>query len=573
MEPYSTVAAEPARDETANPPPPGALWPLVLTVAVFAITAIPYAIGFLRPPPGMVFGGLLAWVEDEDMYFSFIRQAADGHFLFVNRLTGVDHAAVFFNPEWWLVGRIMAWLGDSGAWAFQIWRGAGALAVIVGFWALAEVVLRDGRQRRIALLMCAFGGGFWWITAVLERVDPSLMLTMSADLARGLELEMVSGTHPFYQILGNPHFALPLGLFLLTFAWYIRGELTGSPRWYALAAALAVLEGSMRPYDLIALDATIPLFLLIELAVTRELEIRRLLWRILPCVATVPLLLYFIYLFKYHYVFKYWGLQGQSIVIGVLPQLLSFGLAGLLVALRLCRAKAYPLRTPGERLLLAWLVTVFFFVHAHKIPLFHSTPYTFQLVSTIMPPIILLGVVVIDPALWGRSRAWVIIGPLLVAVFLAVNSLSSAKRVLNSATMMKTPNAYYIDREVLYSYKSINDNSSENDVVLCTRETGHALARYASVHVVVGHWSVSPRRADLDAQVERFYRGAMTPQESREFLGEWRVTRIYWGSNERKLGEPPREPIPGFEARVINPDIVLYTARREEGSRPGAVPR
>ncbi len=539
------------------------LWPLVLAVAVLAITAIPYAIGFLRQPTGTVFRGLVEFMEDEDMYFSFIRQAADGHHLFVNRLTSMDHDPVFFNPQWWLVGRIMAWMGDSSQWAYQIWRAAGALGVMFGFSALAEIVLRDRGQRRIALLMCAFGGGFFWLCGLLMLLQPALPMEKALTcLPLEFRMDLMAGTHPFHQILGNPHFSLPLGLFLLFFAWYIRGELTGSPRCYGIAAALAVIEGMMRPYDLIALYTVIPSFLLIELAVTRELDLRKLGLRTLPLVAIAPVLFYNIYIFRYHCVFKYWGSQGNSFMVEVPCHFLSLGLAGVLVAVRLALAKTYPLRTSTERLLLAWMATVFFFCHAHKLPMFHFMPYTFQLGTTIMPPVILLGVVVIDPARWPGWERRSVLRPLIPAAFVTVNGLSSVLLVAWLSLDIIHNKIYYIKITELNGYHIIKCKATDTDVVLCVRETGHRLARYASVRVVVGHWSVTPHILELEPRIARFYRGEMPPWESKDFLEQLGVTWVYWGSNERELGGPDMKAIPGFEKRVINQDVVLYFSRR-----------
>jgi hypothetical protein len=536
-------------------------WPLMLAALVFGLTGIPYAIGFFHTPQGMVFGGILEWIEDEDMYFSFIRQAADGHFLFANRLTTLDHTPVYFNPQWWLVGRIMAWLGGSSAWAYQVWRAAGAVSVIFGFSALTKVVLRDQRQRLIAMLMCAFGGGFSWISAVLKRLDPDL-LRSSAELSDRLGIETRTGMHPFNQILGNPNFSLPLGLLLLSFAWYVRGEITGGRRCYAIATALAFIEGAMRPYDLITIYTVIPLFLLIEFVVTRDPQIHRLAWRALPIVTTAPLLLYFIYIFKFHHVFKYWGSQGHSMVIPVHWHLLNLGLGGGLVAVRLCLLRTYPIRTSAERLLSAWIIIVFFFAHAHKLPMFHSMPYTFQLVSTTMPPVILLGVVVLDPARWARSERGVAAWPLFIAAFLIANSASSIRLVENYSKSVYNNQSFYIPYSLIETTRYINKNLKINhDIVLCVRETGHTLARYAPVRVVVGHWSVTPHGREIETRVERFYRSDMTVREREEFLKEFGVTWIYWGSSETKLGAPPREAIPGFETRLINPDIVLYSAK------------
>jgi hypothetical protein len=566
MEPSEINPADGSGAGRATALPGATLWPLLVALSLFAFTEIPYAIGLLlRPPSGFVFGGILEWIEDEDMYFSFIRQAADGRVLFLNRLTALDHGRVYFNPQFWLVGRVMAWLDDSSVWAYQVWRAAGALSAILGFSALSSLMLRDWALRRVALIMCAFGGGFSWTAAVLKRIDPNLLADSSGP-GWGLAIETITGTHPFQQVLGNPNFSFPLGLFLLAVACYVRGELTGSRRCYAIAAALAFVEGSMRPYDLIALDTMIPLFLLIELVATHDLQLRRFAWRILPIVATAPLLAYNVYIFKFHPIFKYWGSQGHSIVIGVHWHFLSLGLGGLLLAARLLMWKSFPLRTSAERLLLAWVASVFFFAHSHKLPLLSAIPYTFQLISTMMPPIIILGVVVLDPARWTRagrpSAAWWA----LIAAFLFLNSLTSVRLVyLYGAGVRAHPELFHLKDHELFAYQLLDKEAGEDDVVLCVKDTGHALARYASPRVVVGHWSVTPHWREMESRAERFYRGEMMAEETAAFLKELKVTWIYWGTRERKFGAPPPQPIPGFETRLSTPDVVLYAARRPPG--------
>jgi hypothetical protein len=547
----------------------GNLSALVLAIVVFGITAIPYMIGFLHPLQGMVFGGLLPPIEDQDAYFSFIRQAADGHWLFVNRLTSMDHDPVFINPQWWLVGRIMAWLDDSDQLAYQIWRAAGALAVMFGFSALAAIVVRDHGQRRIALLMCAFGGGFWWLQGALRLLGRALPLQY--DLPRGMKMDLLAATHPFHQIMVNPHHAIPLGLFLFFCASYAKGELTGNSRWYLIAAAIAVIEGTIRPYELIAMYTAIPLFLLIELVLTREFEPRRLALRILPLVAIAPVFLYNVYIFRFHHVLKYWGSQGKSSVFEVHWQLLSLGLAGVLVAIRLGLAKTFPLKTSMERLLLAWIVTVLFFCHAHKFPMFHSVPYTFQLVTTIMPPVILLGVVVLDPARWAGWSPPAALRPLILAAFVAINALSSAYMVTWFSRDIPKDPSYYVYKSELEAYKWMARQTGDRDVVLCTRDTGRKLARYTSVRVVTGHWSVTPNVWELEPRIDRFYKSEMNQRESEEFLEQLGVNWIYWGRNERIRGGPPAAAIPGFEKRVINQDVILYSSGRgglpKRGSR------
>src|SRR5688572_7664927 len=131
---------------------------LLLGVAVYALASIPYLVAYLRTPPGMVFGGTLIWQSDQNAYFSFIRQSADGHFLFLNRMTSLEHRPAFFNLEWLIVGRLMSWFGET--WAYHLWRATGAVAVTGGFLALARLVLDGPALRRIAIVLGLLGGSF-----------------------------------------------------------------------------------------------------------------------------------------------------------------------------------------------------------------------------------------------------------------------------------------------------------------------------------------------------------------------------------------------------------------------------
>jgi len=65
---------------------------LAVAAALFLLTELPYASGRAASPPEHRFLGMLRNVDDLNMYFSFIRQAAEGHVLFEDRLTHLPHA-------------------------------------------------------------------------------------------------------------------------------------------------------------------------------------------------------------------------------------------------------------------------------------------------------------------------------------------------------------------------------------------------------------------------------------------------------------------------------------------------
>lgn len=551
-------------------PPRGRQLPLrgllglcALAFCLYAITAIPYVLAYVRTPPGWMFAGVLIYPEDQDAYASFIRQAADGHFLFVNRLTSLDHGPAFFNLEWLCVGRLTGWLQGSTIAAYQVWRAAGALSVVLGFSALAYVVLPGRSLRRIALLMCVFGGGFQVISLALNGLSgiAEKLLGVHAGL---LPTEFFFfTTHPFAQILVNPHFSLPLGIFMAAVAAYVHGERTGAWRWYAGAGALAAIEGLMRPYEMIALYTTLPLFALVEMLVARRFEARRLGLRMLPLLLVAPVFLYTVYIFEFHPIFKYWASQGYVDPLPFTTHFAHMGLAGVLFAIRLCLVKKYPFKTPVERFLLVWLATVFFFVHANSLPLLRFMPYTPQLMTSLMPPMILLGAVVLDPAQWGWAAGRRALALSLIVAFLCVNALDSAVLLDTLSPKGTTPDPQiYIPDAEMQAYRWLDREASEDDVVLCLNQTGHRLAKFASVRVVSGHWSVTPESEKMEGSAERFYAGAVSLEAAAEFLRQCRVKWIYLGPNERRWGRPNMDLLPGFKKRVINDDVTVYSAQR-----------
>ena len=536
---------------------------LALAVLVYAVTSIPYLLASRHAPPGMAFHDGLIWQSDQDAYFSFIRQSADGHFLFANRMTSVEHRPAFFNLEWLLVGWVMALFHGSTTWAYQLWRFAGALSVTCGLFALAQVALERPALRRIAMLMGLLGGAFHTLYFGLNGI--SRLVERATGLHAGrLTADFIYITvHPYAQILVNPHFTLPLGCFLLAIAAYIKGELTGNWRWYLGAGGLALVEAMMRPYELMVVYTALPLFVVVETIVARRIEWRKVWHRVLPLLVVAPQFLYTVYIFEVHPVFKYWSSQGVDPPEPVSTTFALMGLGGLLVIVRLFLIRKFPLRTTTERFLLVWLATVFFFIHANAIPFLRFMPYSPQLTTSLMPAAILLGVVLLDPARWRWGAGRPVLQKLLVAGLVAWNAVDSLALLYTiNHPDAPTEQARYIPVTELEGYRWLDREASEDDVVFALAETGHRLVKYASVHVVVGHWSVTPHAAELEAYGQRFFRGEMDPAVAAEFLGQQRVKWIYLGASERKLGSGRIDQIPGFTRRVINDDVTVYSANR-----------
>lgn len=537
-------------------------WPLAVFLLVFTVTEIPFLLGERWVPAGTVFDGLTGMTHDQNMYFSFIRQGAEGRWLFVNRLTHVEHEPVMVNVQWLAVGRLMNWLGGSERAAYFVWRLIGTLLLVFGFWSLAGAIGLSRFQQKLAVVLCAFGGGFGWFVLILERLglipaNPLATLDVSDALL-----------YPFTHIFFNPHLSVSHGLSLLFLSAFAAGEKTGRARWYVAASGLAVLNGLVRPYDLILLYAVIPLYLLADLA-RREIRDnsavahngfwRKIAWRILPLIVTGPLIAYYAALFQHHPVFKFWASQGTVRPLGLGWHLFALGPPAVLCLTRLCRFRRFPLVTPGQWLVAGWVAAVLFLFHAHRLPGFGFMPFTPVMGISLTSTMLLVGVVLLDASLFfpvGRAP-WKGLALLTALVF--VCSLSSAVWMAKIVRNLANLPEHYIPVAEREADVWLNDHADESDVILGTLSSSNRMARFVSARFVVGHVNVTPRMHELSDQADRFFRGQMTPEESAAFLEETRVRWIYVGPHERELDNVDFASLPGVEERFSNPAVRILS--------------
>lgn len=538
------------------------LWSFLMSAAVYGITGIPYIYGYFNTPAEAIFNSQLFYINDQNMYFSFIRQAADGHFIFENRLTHIPHKPALINFEWFLVGRIMALFDNSAIVAYEVWRFIGAFAAFLGFSALTHIVLTNKLQRIIALLMFAFGGGFGWFFLALKHLGLKLQWSFFGTF------DLRGGYHPFVQIMLDPHFSLPIGLFCLAVAFYMLAEKTGKFRWYSISGIVAAIEASMRPYDFIALYTIIPLFILVTIISKRAFSYRLLFARSLPLIIGLPLFLYYVYIFNFHPVFKFWGSQG--VIPFELPLhwfILNIGLAAALFIVRLFLFKKISLGNLHP-LPLVWAGAIIFFIHSHKFMSF--LPYSFQLHTILLPPIILIGVTVIDPEGLPFRKIPSNIKLLLLVIFIVANSLNIFPLVHSYINQLRSPRiislqpnssfscCHFIQKSELQSFMWLDQNGKESDIVIATEATGNILAKYASIHVVMGHWSVTPNVKNISQDVTRFYKGEMDSEESGRFINMTGAQWVYLGQREMNMNSKGLQSLYNLTKCFDNGTSVIY---------------
>lgn len=448
---------------------------LILCLVIWLITAIPFLLGALTSPPEKQFMGVLFDVHDTTQYLSWMHESGT-KFLIQNKLTSEPNRPIFFNLQWWTLGRLARYLGLHLLTIYQLFR----LAVIPFFLFVTHRFLKlyfgPGNQtrRRLALLIIAFGGGLGWIWVVGKQ--------FSGELAYPIDVYTIPG-NSFFSMMSVPHVAFDAALitsvFILVWLGYERDDSR-----YSLAASLAALAtGMAHIYDLVTIWAVLAVFGL--LLTLRDGFSWRLFLRLFSIVVvSAPAALYYGYVSSAEAVWK--AALEQFDNLGTLTpdlfHLLIF--MGLPLILALVAFKGIvPLKTrsPRQLLVLSWFMVNFLLIYA---------PLKFQimLLNGFQIPIAILA----TEALFDHLIPWLkanllsaaplglsaemlqrIVLALVVLAVLPTNLYLLGWRVVD---LRRHDYPYYLYRDEVAAFQWLKANTDPDAVVLSTLSVGHYLA-------------------------------------------------------------------------------------------------
>lgn len=521
----------------------------VLVVIVFLESYIPYWYASSNIANDNIFLGQVAYPSDQAMYFSFINQAAHGHFIFYNKLTYLPNAPVFVNLEFLLAGFIQRLFGLSEDAAYQAWRLIGIGLLAASFYLLATLILPTLKRAKAATAVFLFAGGFGFVFVILRSLH-----LISSDAAQWGSIDIRYGLLPFQQMLTNPHFSLPHGVLLLAYGFFLLGEKRGRLCYYLTSGALFIILGLMRPYDILPPLVILPAFLLLSSNDADRPATRR--W--LPWVMILPVLSYNIWLFNINTIFRYWARQGGNVAVmpGPLWHYLAYGVIGVLAIWRLTQIRRNPLGN-AERFLVLWFAFLFAFIQVAKyVPLLSWSP---QMAISLAAPLVLLGFSArTDAAPRPRlANCWAIIG---LVILIAASNASIVWYFANNFKGKHEDARYYATKEEVSAWQWLSEHVREKEVVLALPETSLGIAKYTPASVVAAHYSVSPKFPETVRKIYEIFRGRLDASK-KLLLEELNVDYIYIGPRETRLNiEAGRNDY--LELVYHNPVVSIYKVDR-----------
>jgi len=495
---------------------------LLAGTLVATLGLLPWLRATLEPPPGRAFVGFFYYVNDQYNYLSFVQQAEDGAFFFENKLRRERHPAVLVNLEWWLVGRLSAWLGRRPVLAYRLVGVAATFALLaaVDLW-LRRSGLPAG-HRLPALLLVALGGG----------LGGALFAVAGWPIHRCLDLS--TGLFPFVGILANAHFLAGSALLVLSLAAYASAR---GPASWAGAGALGTALGLVRPYDLVGLVA------IRGLGVALADPPRAWLGRLLPLAGLLPVAAYNYWVFYRTEAFAFYARAPYAF-----PPFLDFvpalGPATLLAATCLGAPVSSDEARRARRHLVAWAILGGLLVLARPVH------FSLQFLVGIGVPVLALGAL-------GLSRlrpGWTLI---------ATAALGTTA-IYAVFFFLLRPNPYYfVPAERLEAARALRPFCRPGDLALTPPDIGQYLAGLTACRAWVSH-EIAPEHAERLALLNAFYT-SMTPAERASVLDRLAIQEVLLPGD---AGEVPGgwlgEATPFRRVAMVGPEgarLSLYARR------------
>ena len=497
-------------------------WIFVSLVALFTavLANTPVFWGYLNQPKGFLFSS--AGRDDEYVYFSWIRQAKQGHWTFENPYTLEEHRRFSLNPLLLLLGKSAAVFNLSPFLVFNLSRLiSGFLLLLVAYQFLSYFV-SDFKLRFFTFLVICFSGGFGFLGS-FTRGQSWLFknLWASRSITEGLTF-----TSLLFYPKSTASVALMLSYFLVFF------KLLKEPRFwlFVLGCVLGNLLLLIHPYDVVILLSVPFVFLLL-----RKSEKKDWFSLVILSLTLLPSSFYTFFVSQSDPVYKAWTRVFLSS-----PSFFQFFLLyGFLGILAILQVVSY--FRQQEKKKLAFLVGWFLLL-----PLLLKLPVFFQrrLIEGAHIPISILASFFLFKILKKFKRPDVLF--LLSIAFLSPHNIYFLKSRID--IMENDPKGYYfLSKEKILALSWLGKNIV-NKNVLAVPDDGLVIPAFSDNRVYWGHWANTPDSTRKGEVLASFLNKNTPDFERIAFLEAEKIDYFFF----------KKDKISPIKVEIFNPDDKHY---------------
>lgn len=487
--------------------------PLIIAVAIVAITFVPYLFGIMAKPPDGVFTGFTYNVDDAFVYASWIKQISDGSFLIQNQFTSAPQQAFQFNLFFIVLGLISRITHLSPAAVLHLSRALLGVIFLMLIWKYSHQFLKDPLERMLIVPIIGLSSGLGWtLTGIGGHKGPVDMWQPEAIT--------------FLSIYLNPLFLIGMILMVAAFHYLYKMKETGSWRDAIYAGLMLLLLGNIHTYDVLTVGVVWAAYIVVKAVKDRKIPWKPVYMSLVTAIIAMPSVGYQFYLYMAEDVFKmrvesaapspaFWAyLMGYGLVI-------MLAIAGGWMALKEKR---------GALLLVVWSVAGFALPYL---------PFAQQrkLIMGLHIPLAILATIAIAAIVRKAGNKAVYVAAALIIATLVPSNIYFLKRDISHIEGISAPDGrpFYISNEQMDIMRWFRDNTDTNDVVLAFPSIALYTPAISGNRVYYGHWSETP---DYKGKFNEWiaFMDANTPDEWRkDFLKRAGVKYIVYFTDPKGL--------------------------------------
>lgn len=574
------------------------LWAGLVAVATAVLTLVPYLLGNLLTPDGLVYTQLIMNPEDAQTYWAKMLQGFNGAWLYTIPFTPEPHAPAAIGIFYVWLGQLARLLGLSLTAVWHASRFCASILLFLTTFRFVAAFLPDKQSRWTAYLLALYGSGLGWLLfAIGQRY---WLGAFPVDFKQ-------PGAHLFFTALTFPHISLGTTVILLdvlvlrkigkqkeftaedaesaeskiareklSVLRALRGknafssvELAISSQWcWVILGGLAnVVLGVAYPFLIYIVAGTAVLYY--GILVWQQ---RQILWQTGWQIAVMflipaPLYLYYLSVWRSNEVFRLWDVQAGTPAAPWPHYLVAFGPMLLLAALFWWKLSA---KRSEFNVLWIWIFTAALLLYSPLNP-------QRRFIQGVHVPLALLaaaGLVQIVLPRWQNGRLWqkLIAHPryetaklrrFVIMIFLLLMSLSNIYLWVDVSRIaaLTQPDLFFRPAAEATTIDWLRENVAETAVVLGSYQTGNYVAAQAGQRVMLGHWAETVDFVGKETAVAQFFSSSTSHNWRQALLAQFDVAYVWFGPREQALGAFDPETAPYLTPVYQNQSIILYAVQ------------
>ena len=491
-------------------------WVFIWSAVIVFVTCIPVIVAWVQTPEGWYYTGLLLNPGDSNTYLAKMRQGFDGKWLMSIAHTSEPHNPTFLHPFYLLLGHFARVFQLQLGFTFQFFRAITSYILLLVLYLFCALFWQEQIKRRIAFFYTIFASGFGWFLAFFD--------IPSSDLA-------VPESVTFLTLLSSPHFSLSLSLIIINLIWGAKSLLNRSWTSAIFLGFGQLILLYIHPHDIVITFLTLGIYFLSGWLIYKQWHWKISRYLILGWIICIPGIIHNLTLFTRDGLWRLWVTQEHPEVPAPVFFVSGYGLFTILAICGLVVIFLFE-NNRKQRVFQIVAIWVLFIILIIYLPIQSISSVQVRLPKGLQIPIIFLGIEAIfyfDHKLWGNkfvtSKYWI---PLLIFF-----SLSNILIFSGTFWRMKTPEIpWFYTTDDIDVMHWLEQNGTDEDIVLSLEWTGNHIPTQANVHVYVGHLYETIDYYEKLETAQIFFEEEMTEDEAWCFLRINGIDWVFIGSQE-----------------------------------------